>query len=161
MARNAFYSLFSSEGWPILTSDPAHVLHRYDMGLRAKFCPHMSHHLGVYQKHMLLTLNYLVDMHYLFVLMVFDTAVKHLLDDTFKSTVHRYRFIVAVGIGNTKLHVLVNTLGCVITTTFTGHSLQHEASRTGQYTWLCNNNNIHTTFTATRSFTYWSIHLAV
>jgi len=37
--ESCFYkSTFSSQWWPLSTSDPARVLYRYDMGLPAKFC---------------------------------------------------------------------------------------------------------------------------
>jgi len=57
-------------------------------------------------------MQYTVDIQYLFILAIFNTAVEHLFDDTFKPTVHWNRFIVAVGVGNTQLHVLINAFGC-------------------------------------------------
>jgi len=54
---------FSSQWWPISTSDPAHVLHRNDMGPHAKFCRCTLHHFGWHRKRVLTTtLNYLVDL---------------------------------------------------------------------------------------------------
>jgi len=41
------------------TSDPAHILHRYNTGLHAKFCGHISYHFWGDHKHMLMKLRWL------------------------------------------------------------------------------------------------------